>query len=63
MAAGDDTDRRRPEIPADRFDVAMFDVDTVLAGAWDGTAFYTRGDQRGMFQEVTPERTGEALRS
>jgi kynurenine formamidase len=40
----------------------MFDVDAVLAGAWDETAFYRRGDQRGTLQEVTPQKTREALR-
>jgi kynurenine formamidase len=39
----------------------MFDVEAVLDGAWDGTAFYRRGDQRGTLQEVTPEKTREAL--
>ena len=40
----------------------MFDVEAVLDGAWDGTAFYRRGDQRGTLQEVTPKKTREALR-
>jgi kynurenine formamidase len=40
----------------------MFDVDAVLDGAWDETAFYRRGDQRGTLQEVTPKKTREALR-
>jgi kynurenine formamidase len=45
-----------------RFTDDMFDVDAVLDGAWDGTAFYRRGDQRGTLQEVTPQKTREALR-
>jgi hypothetical protein len=40
----------------------MFDVEAVLGGAWDETAFYRRGDQRGTLQEVTPRKTREALR-
>jgi kynurenine formamidase len=40
----------------------MFDVDAVLAGAWDDTAFYRRSDQRGTLQEVTPRKTREALK-
>jgi hypothetical protein len=39
----------------------MFDVQAVLDGAWDDTAFYRRGDQRGTLQEVTPTKTREAL--
>ena len=31
----------------DGFSDEMFDVDAVLCGAWDDTAFYRRGDQRG----------------
>ncbi len=46
----------------DDFNDEMFDVETVLAGAWDTTAFYEQGDQRGTFQEVTPEKTAESLR-
>jgi kynurenine formamidase len=45
-----------------RFTDEMFDVAAVLGGAWDTTAFYRRGDQRGTFQEVTPEKTREALK-
>jgi hypothetical protein len=45
-----------------RFTDEMFDVEAVLNGAWDDTAFYRRGDQRGTFQEVTPEKTREALK-
>jgi hypothetical protein len=41
---------------------AMFDVQAVLAGAWDDTAFYRRGDQRGTLQEVTPRKTRDALK-
>jgi kynurenine formamidase len=48
--------------PAAGFDDQMFDVEAVLDGAWDETAFYRRGDQRGTFQEVTPGKTREALR-
>jgi len=40
----------------------MFDVEAVLGGAWDDTAFYRRGDQRGTLQEVTPRKTREALK-
>jgi hypothetical protein len=40
----------------------MFDVEAVLDGAWDDTAFYRRGDQRGTLQEVTPEKTRGALK-
>ncbi len=39
----------------------MFDVDAVLAGAWDNGP-YGQGDQRGTFNELTPERTAAALR-
>jgi kynurenine formamidase len=45
-----------------RFTDDMFDVEAVLNGAWDDTAFYRRGDQRGTFQEVTPEKTREAVK-
>jgi kynurenine formamidase len=45
-----------------RFTDEMFDVDRVLAGAWDDTAFYRKGDERGTFREVTPRKTQEALR-
>jgi kynurenine formamidase len=45
-----------------RFTDEMFDVHAVLDGAWDGTAFYRRGDQRGTLQEVTPKKTREALK-
>jgi kynurenine formamidase len=54
-----DGGRRRPSGP---FTDEMFDVDAVLNGAWDGTAFYRRGDQRGTLQEVTPKKTREALK-
>jgi hypothetical protein len=40
----------------------MFDVEAVLGGAGDDTAFYRRGDQRGTLQEVTPKKTRDALR-
>lgn len=39
----------------------MFDVDAVLAGAWD-VGPYGPGDQRGTFNELTAERTSQALR-
>jgi kynurenine formamidase len=45
-----------------RFNDEMFDVEAVLGGAWDDTAFYRRGDQRGTLQEVTPKKTREALK-
>jgi kynurenine formamidase len=45
-----------------RFTDELFDVEAVLDGAWDDTAFYRRGDQRGTLQEVTPQKTREALR-
>jgi kynurenine formamidase len=47
---------------SERFTDEMFDVEAVTNGAWDGTAFYRRGDQRGTLQEVTPEKTREALK-
>jgi kynurenine formamidase len=37
-------------------------TDLVLAHAWNNTAFYRRGDQRGTLQEVTPRKTREALK-
>jgi hypothetical protein len=40
----------------------MFDVEAVLGGALDETAFYRRGDQCGTLQEVTPNKTREALK-
>ena len=39
----------------------MFSVDDVLAGAWD-VGPYGPGDQRGTFNELTPQRTADALR-
>jgi kynurenine formamidase len=51
-----------PPPPSGHFDDQLFDLAAVLAGAWDDTAFYDRGDQRGTFQEVTPEKTAAALR-
>jgi len=51
-----------PPAAAGGFDDQVFDVAAVLAGAWDDTAFYRRGDQRGTFQEVTPAKTAAALR-
>lgn len=43
------------------FSDEMFDVDAVLAGAWDDGP-YGLGDQRGTFNELTPDRTSAALR-
>jgi hypothetical protein len=54
-------DGRRKGSPG-RFTDEMFDVEAVLDGAWDDTAFYRRGDQRGTLQEVTPQTTREALK-
>lgn len=51
-----------PDDWAGPFSDEMFDVEAVLGGAWDDTAFYRRGDQRGTLQEVTPRKTREALR-
>jgi kynurenine formamidase len=45
-----------------RFTDELFDVEAILDGAWDDTAFYRRGDQRGTLQEVTPQKTREALK-
>jgi len=39
----------------------MFNVDAVLGGAWDHSP-YGKGDQRGTFNELTPERTAAALK-
>src|SRR5688572_4371624 len=47
--------------PAGDFTDDMFDVAAVRAGAWDNTAFYQKGDQRGTFNEVTPAKTASAL--
>jgi kynurenine formamidase len=62
-AQGTDMPERRAgqPVPPDDFDDTLFDVAAVMAGAWDNTAFYMRGDQRGTFQEVTPDKTAEAL--
>ncbi len=60
--ADDERGGRRGPTPAVDFDDEMFDVVAVLAGAWDDTAFYQRGDQRGTLQEVTPDKTEQALR-
>lgn len=38
----------------------MFDVQAVLDGAWDH-GHYGHGDERGTFNELTPERTAAAL--
>ena len=42
------------------FDDTMFDVAAVEAGAWSPGP-YGPGDQRGTFNEVTPEKTAQAL--
>ena len=47
--------------PTDGYSNEMFDVEAVLNGAWASSA-YGPGDQRGTFNELTPERTGEALK-
>jgi hypothetical protein len=52
----------RPASPPGRFTDEMFDVEAVLDGAWDDTAFYRRGDQRGTLQEVTSSKTRAALK-
>ncbi|MDH3303561.1 MAG: cyclase family protein [Acidimicrobiia bacterium] len=47
--------------PSGSYDDTMFDVEAVLAGAWDNGP-YGPGDQRGTFNELTPSRTAKALR-
>jgi kynurenine formamidase len=47
--------------PADREGDEMFDVDAVIAGAW-APGPYGPEDQRGAFNEVTPQKTASALR-
>lgn len=47
--------------PSGSYDDTMFDVEQVLAGAWDNGP-YGPGDQRGTFNELTPSRTAKALR-
>lgn len=44
-----------------RYSDEMFDVELVLAGGWDEGP-YGPGDQRGTFNELTPERTAAAAR-
>ena len=39
----------------------MFDVQAVLDGAWDQGP-YGPGDERGTFNEITPQKTADALR-
>jgi hypothetical protein len=56
--SSEDSGRNGPRRP---FTDEMFDVEAVLSGGWDDTAFYGRGDQRGTLQEVTPKKTREAL--
>jgi len=46
--------------PTGAFSDEMFDVEAVLAGEWDAGP-YGPGDQRGTFNELTPERTAAAL--
>jgi hypothetical protein len=43
------------------YDDEMFDVEAVQAGAW-APSRYGEGDQRGAFNEITPETTARALR-
>ena len=43
------------------YDDEMFDVEAVKAGAW-APSRYGEGDQRGAFNEITPETTARALR-
>lgn len=45
----------------DEFDDEMFDVEAVLAGAWVPGP-YGPDDQRGTFNELTPERAASALK-
>jgi kynurenine formamidase len=62
LARGTSSQRGAEEGSPRRFSDEMFDVAAVLGGAWDETAFYQRGDQRGTLQEVTPSKTLEALK-
>lgn len=52
---------RRYGPPSGTYSNEMFDVEAVLAGAWDNP-HYGHGDQRGTFNELTPQRTGRAIR-
>ncbi|MDH3296076.1 MAG: cyclase family protein, partial [Acidimicrobiia bacterium] len=67
-AAAESTDRAQPSgsnrfgPPSGTYDDTMFDVEAVLAGAWDEGP-YGPGDQRGTFNELTPLRTAKALRT
>ena len=45
----------------DGFSDEMFDVDAVLCGAWDDTAFYRRGDQRGTLPGGDAEEDARRL--
>lgn len=47
-------------MPSPTFNDVMFDVDAVEKGAWNPGP-YGPGDQRGTFNEVTPEKTARAL--
>lgn len=63
LSWSDEAAAAEPAAPVSgEFDDQLFDVAAVLAGAWDDTVFYHRGDQRGTFQEVTPQKTAAALR-
>ena len=43
------------------YDDEIFDIEAAIAGAWVPSR-YGPGDQRGTFNEITPERTAKALR-
>ena len=49
-----------PPRPSDPFDDTMFDVSAVELGAWVPGP-YGPGDERGTFNEVTPEKTARTL--
>ena len=58
----DATDRPDKHGPiSGSYDDTMFDVEAVLAGAWDRGP-YGPGDQKGTFNELSPSRTAKALR-
>lgn len=56
-----DGERHGHRPPDGDYDDEMFDVEAVLAGAWVPGP-YGPGDQRGSFNELTPERTADALK-
>ena len=64
ISSGSAVDARTATSDADRhdddYDDDMFDVEAVIAGAWVPSR-YGAGDQRGTFNELTPERAGRAL--